>query len=85
MYTIDSSTGILTPNMPAAVATGDGPDSIAIDPSGMFAYVSAGGDGVSMYAIDASTGILMANTPATISAGYDRSLWLSSHQGSLST
>jgi YVTN family beta-propeller protein len=37
MFTIDSSTGNLTPNTPATVATGSQPFRIVVDPSGKFA------------------------------------------------
>jgi 6-phosphogluconolactonase len=68
MYTINSSTGILTPNTPAVVATASLPGAVAVDPSGKFAYVPNGGnDNVSMYAVD--SGILTPNTPAYIAAG----------------
>jgi DNA-binding beta-propeller fold protein YncE len=40
MYTINSSTGNLTPTTSPTVATGAGPQGIAVDPSGEFVYVA---------------------------------------------
>jgi 6-phosphogluconolactonase len=40
MFTIDSSTGILTPTTPATVPTGYFPQGIGIDPSGKFVYTA---------------------------------------------
>src|ERR1700678_3045175 len=71
MYTIDSTTGALT--LMGAIAAGDGPDSVAVDPSGKFVYVtneneSFGPAGsVSMYTLDATTGTL--TSIGTIAAG----------------
>jgi 6-phosphogluconolactonase len=61
MYTIDASTGALT--FIGSVATGGVNSlSVAVDPTGKFAYVAnQGGDfngGVTMYTIDAVTGAL---------------------------
>jgi YVTN family beta-propeller protein len=57
MYTIDATTGALTPI--GTIAAGQSPTSIAIHPSGKFAYVtnSASND-VSIYSVDAATGAL---------------------------
>jgi YVTN family beta-propeller protein len=69
-YTIDSVTGVLTQNNPPAVAAGNGPTSVAVDPSSKFAYVVNRNDNtISMFTIDPSTGNLTPNTPATIAAG----------------
>jgi 6-phosphogluconolactonase (cycloisomerase 2 family) len=63
MYTINPTDGTLTSAGPP-VTTGDyDADSLAVDPSGKFAYVANWGGGntggsVSMYAIDGTTGIL---------------------------
>jgi YVTN family beta-propeller protein len=57
MYTIDATTGALTPigTIPAALS----PTSIAVHPSGKFAYVTnSGSNDVSIYSIDATTGVL---------------------------
>jgi YVTN family beta-propeller protein len=71
MYTINSTTGALTPNGAVAAQGGTlGPISVAIDPSGKFAYV-ANDEGftpaVSMYSIDTTTGKL--TSIGTIGAG----------------
>lgn len=64
MYTINSTTGTLTSVGPP-VTTGDfGADSVAVDPSGKFAYVGNWGEGdtagsVSMYTINSTTGALV--------------------------
>ena len=63
MYAINPTNGTLTSAGPA-VTTGDfGADSVAVDPSGKFAYVANWGEGntagsVSMYAINGTTGTL---------------------------
>jgi 6-phosphogluconolactonase (cycloisomerase 2 family) len=65
MYTINSTTGALTPIGPP-VAAEHGPSSVAVHPSGKFAYAADSGDqgggedvgDVSMYTIDATTGAL---------------------------
>jgi len=61
MYTINPTDGTLTSARPP-LTTGDfGADSVAIDPSGKFAYVANWGEGntagsVSMYTINPLTG-----------------------------
>jgi YVTN family beta-propeller protein len=65
-YTINGTTGVLTSigNITAGVS----PNSIAIDPSGKFAYVTnSGSNDVSMYTVDATTGTLTSMGP--IAAG----------------
>ena len=55
---INASTGALT-SIGAAVASGAGPQSVAVDPTGRFVYVANyGAATVSMYSINASTGAL---------------------------
>ena len=57
MYTINSTTGALTSI--GMIAAGTGPDSVAVDPAGKFAYVTNfSSNDVSMYTIDATTGAL---------------------------
>lgn len=69
-YTIDPVTGILTENTPSAIAAGNGPTSVAVDPASKFAYVvNRQDDTVSMFTIDSSTGNLAPNSPATIATG----------------
>ena len=63
-YTIDGNSGALTAVMGSPFATGQGPASMTIDPSGRFAYVnneddSPGGD-ISGYTINATNGALTA-------------------------
>ena len=66
MYTINSTTGTLTST--GMIAAGSGPDSVAVDPAGKFAYVANfGSNDVSMYTIDATTGALASI--GTIAAG----------------
>jgi 6-phosphogluconolactonase len=68
MYTINSSTGVLTPTTPATVPTGWFPQGIAIDPLGRFVYTANTDDSsVSMFTINQSTGVLRATTPASVS------------------
>lgn len=71
MYTINSSTGVLTPTLPATVPTGFYPQGIAIDPSGKFVYTAnSDGNSVSMFTVNSNTGILTPTTPATVAAGW---------------
>jgi YVTN family beta-propeller protein len=71
MYTINATTGALTSI--GTIAAGTDPASIAMDPSGKFAYVAnenAGSAGnVSMYAINATTGALASI--GTVAAGVE--------------
>lgn len=65
-YTIDPTTGELTPNTPDAVAAGNGPTAITVDPSGKYAYVVNRLDNsVSMYTVDPTTGNLSPNINTT--------------------
>ena len=69
-YTVNSTTGVLTPNTPAYVPAGNGPTAVAVDPTSHFAYVVNRSDNsVSMYTIDPSTGNLTLNIGPTHSAG----------------
>ena len=62
-FTVDSTTGVLTPNNPAFVASGNGPTEIAVDPTSKFAYVVNRQDNtLSMYTVDPGTGNLTLNT-----------------------
>jgi YVTN family beta-propeller protein len=66
MYTINATTGALT--CTGTIAAGTLPKSVAIDPSGKFAYVAnANSNNISMYTIDATTGALTST--GTIAAG----------------
>ena len=68
MYTINSTTGVLTPTTPATVPTGWFPQGIAIDPLGRFVYTANSDDAtVSMFTINQSTGVLTPTTPASVS------------------
>jgi 6-phosphogluconolactonase len=70
MYTINSSTGGLTPTIPATVPTGFFPQGIGIDPAGKFVYTANSDDNtVSMFTIDPSTGLLTPTTPPTVATG----------------
>jgi 6-phosphogluconolactonase len=69
VYTIDSTTGALTP-VGSPVAAGLVPASVAVDPSGKFAYVAnQNSHNVSAYTINSSTGAL---TPvgSPVAAGF---------------
>ena len=66
MYTVNSTTGALTSF--GMIATESGPNSVALDPTGKFAYVANfNSNDVSMYTIDATTGALASI--GTIAAG----------------
>jgi 6-phosphogluconolactonase len=69
-YTVDPSTGVLTPNTPASIAAGDEPTGIAVDPTSKFAYVVNRNDNtVSMFTIDPDTGNLALNASSTNPTG----------------
>jgi DNA-binding beta-propeller fold protein YncE len=75
-YTIDPSTGALTPVAGSPFTAGAFPVSVAVDPSGKFAYVANGGSSfvsgnVSAYTIDPSTGALTAIAGSPFPAGED--------------
>lgn len=62
MYTINASTGMLT--SAGTIGAGTNPVSVAVDPTGKFAYVAnSGSNDVSMYSIDTTTGILSSLGP----------------------
>jgi 6-phosphogluconolactonase len=70
VYSIDPNNGALTPVAGSPFATGKSPRSIAIAPSGKFAYIAnIGGPSdngsISEYSIDATTGVLtqLAGSP----------------------
>jgi len=75
-FTIDQATGVLAPMIPATVASGGaGAASIAIDPSGKYAYVTSGDTGwgsnsVAQYTIDPATGALTLMAHPTVLTGY---------------
>lgn len=57
IYPVNASTGLIGP--PSTLSTVDQPRTIAIDPSGKFAFVSGqGSDGINVYSIDQTTGEL---------------------------
>jgi len=67
-YTINPTTGVLTPTSPATVHTGWLPQAIAIDPKGRFVYTANSDDAtVSMFTINQTTGVLTPTSPATVS------------------
>ena len=68
-YTIDSSTGTLTAIAGSPFAAGQGPQSVAVDPSGKFAYVANFGGGVSGYTIGPTTGALTPIAGSPFAAG----------------
>ena len=71
MYTIDSSTGVLTPTNPPTVPTGFLPQGIAIDPLGRFVYTANSDDNtVSMFTINQGTGVLTPTSPPSVAAGW---------------
>jgi uncharacterized repeat protein (TIGR02543 family) len=69
-YTIGANGAPLTPMTPATVkvAGGGSPNSIAVDPTGKYAYVASEGGPLAQYTIGAN-GTLTAMTPATVTAG----------------
>jgi len=70
MYTIDPTTGNLTPIGSGRVVSGTQPRSVAVDPSGKFAYVTnSGSNNVSMYTISPVNGALTPIGVGTVPAG----------------
>jgi YVTN family beta-propeller protein len=75
MYTINSTTGAMT--FTGTIAAGAGPDFVALDPAGKFAYVTNfSSSDVSMYTINATTGALasigtIATGPGPVSVAVD--------------
>jgi YVTN family beta-propeller protein len=68
MYAINAATGVLTSI--GTIAAGSFPSSIAIEPSGKFAYVANSvSNDISIYSIDAATGVLTPFVTGTIAAG----------------
>ena len=65
-YTINATSGALTPVAGSPFATGNNPSAVTVSPTGNFAYVTNAGDSnVSAYAINATSGALtqMAGSP----------------------
>ena len=75
MYTINQTTGLLTPTSPATVETGGIPFQLVVSPNGKFAYVAdnlAGNsttDGVWEYTVNPTTGVLQPTSSIAIPAG----------------
>jgi 6-phosphogluconolactonase len=75
-YTINATNGALTPIPGSPFVAGGFPDSLAVDPTGKFVYVSNSGTaeneflgGVSGYSINASSGALTAIPGSPFAAG----------------
>jgi Lactonase, 7-bladed beta-propeller len=69
-YTIDSTTGVLSPVPGSPFAAGSGPPSVAVDPSGKFAYVANyHSNDISAYNIDITTGVLSPVPGSPFAAG----------------
>jgi DNA-binding beta-propeller fold protein YncE len=63
MYTINPTTGVLTPIGPPASSDDEGASAVAVSPAGKFAYVTNWGEGdtigsISAYTVNATTGAL---------------------------
>ncbi|MGB8909626.1 MAG: beta-propeller fold lactonase family protein [Candidatus Cybelea sp.] len=75
-FKIDETTGQLTQVAGSPFSAGSGPEGVAVDPTGKFAYVAngfggSGGNGnVSAYTIDATTGALKPAKGSPFEAGY---------------
>jgi YVTN family beta-propeller protein len=67
-YTINPTTGQLTPKTPATVGAGRGSVEIAVTPDGKSAFV-VDHDAVSQYSINPNTGRLTPKSPATVATG----------------
>jgi len=70
VYTINPTTGALTPVAGSPFTTGASPSSITINPAGTFAYVANQADGtVSAYTINQGTGALTPVTGSPFTTG----------------
>jgi 6-phosphogluconolactonase len=66
MFTIDSSTGNLTPNNPSVIATEAQPFRVKVDLSGKFVYVTnQAGNTVSIFTVNTDGTLTSAGTAAT--------------------
>jgi 6-phosphogluconolactonase len=65
MYTINSTTGVLTPLNPATVPTGSQPLGAALGPGGFLYAANEGGNTVSMYAVNSDGTLTPTGTVAT--------------------
>ena len=71
-FTVNAATGALTPVPGSPFATGQGPFSVATDPSGKFAFVASEQTAdVTVYLIDATTGALGPVAGSPFAAGHD--------------
>jgi 6-phosphogluconolactonase len=69
-FTINATTGALTPAPGSPFAAGMGPVSVAIDPSGKFAYVAnTSSNDISAFSIDSATGVLSPVAGGPFAAG----------------
>ncbi len=69
-YTIDGTTGALTPVAGSPFPTGLGPQGVTVDPSGRFLYVAnLASSNVSAYTIDPATGALTEVAGSPFAAG----------------
>ena len=69
-YTVNSTTGVLTPTGQIAFPSGNGPTAVVVDPTSKYAYVVNRADNtVSMFTIDQVTGNLTPNATATNPTG----------------
>jgi 6-phosphogluconolactonase len=69
-FTVDATTGVLTPIAGSPFAVGNGPVALAIDPRGRFLYVAnSGSNNVSGFVIDEATGALTATPGSPVTVG----------------
>ena len=69
-YTIDTTTGALSPMTGTPVPTGGQPGDITVEPTGRFAYVAnRASNNVSAYTIDATTGALSPMNGLPVATG----------------
>jgi DNA-binding beta-propeller fold protein YncE len=68
---VDSGTGALTPLAPATYATGAGPSSVVVEPSGKFIYVANNGgtNDISAFSIKSASGKLSPVAGSPFAAG----------------
>jgi 6-phosphogluconolactonase (cycloisomerase 2 family) len=72
LYSIEATTGQLTPLNPSSVAVGYLPESVAVDPTGRFVYVAnRGSSDVSMFSMDATSGTLRPLQPGRVDTRGD--------------
>jgi 6-phosphogluconolactonase len=69
-FTINATTGFLTPVLDSAIPAGQNPVAVLVHPTGRYLYVAnSGSNDISEFSIDSNTGVLTELTSTTVVAG----------------